>query len=194
MYDVNKPNRARQWFALGLMCLGWTVGRGAPPEWDVITMVYVLHFFSIVMFWFFESDFIMWKRKYYNYIYGDDAPKVEAEVKSEPRKLIDLSYKDNKWQNDTVTVKFDMERQFAKGLLIMRDYAIAQNLPIKKVVKLTEAKWVKPNKFRNREELIAVIDKWGESVVARESAAKNATYVVRDWDAVERVADGEKVQ
>jgi hypothetical protein len=86
-------------------------------------------------------------------------------------------------------VKFDMERQYAKTLLIMRDYK-----PNCEAVDLRETYWVKPNKFPNRDEYVAVRGKWETHNIVKKSAARrNAPYVVVDWYKVEQVAGGYKL-
>jgi len=87
-------------------------------------------------------------------------------------------------------VKFDMERQFAKTLLVMRDYK-----PNDAAVDLREKTWIRPNKFKTRDEYVNMLHAWvNHGVVARKSAAKNSPYVVRRWDAVELIADGNPIR
>lgn len=90
------------------------------------------------------------------------------------------------FENTVKAVTFDMERQFAKTLLIMRDYK-----PKDEAVDLREETWKRPNKFKTREAYISVRDKWeARGILGRKSAAKNARYIVLRWDAVELVAAG----
>lgn len=90
----------------------------------------------------------------------------------------------------TVTaVRFDMERQFAKTLLIMHGYK-----PNDEAVNLTEDYWKRPNKFGTREAYIVIRDKWDlHKIIGRKSARKNASYRVLDWRAVELIADGNRL-
>lgn len=181
MFDVNKPNRARQWFALGLMCLGWVVGRGLPPSYDVVAMVFVLHFFSLTMFWFFESDFILWKRNYYRYIYGGEPKQIEAEVA--PRKIVDLNEKNNVWQNVALNVNQRDPRWQQFGV------AVINGQP------MTQSKWTGKGRPFSRPEFEKQIKKWLADVVIVHKKIKGKASSYRPngaegWQYFKALADG----
>lgn len=91
------------------------------------------------------------------------------------------------WQtvNQVVSLpRFDKERNFAVTLLRMYEYD-------PEAVDLTERKWVKTTKKFIRDEFVNMLHKWeGHGVISRSSSAKNSKYVVRRWDAVRLIANG----
>lgn len=88
--------------------------------------------------------------------------------------------------------RFDMERQFAKTLIMMHEYK--ENDTEDNAVNMTEKKWVRPNKFKTRAEFVNMLRRWEtRGVIERKSAAKNSPYIVRRWDAVELVANGNPI-
>lgn len=83
-------------------------------------------------------------------------------------------------------VRFDMERQFAKTLIIMRDYK-----PNEEAVDLREETWKRPNKFGSRDAYLLTRDKWEErGIIGKKTKRKNSPYAVKDWRAVQLIADG----
>jgi hypothetical protein len=90
------------------------------------------------------------------------------------------------YASTTDKVAFDMERQFAKTLLIMHDFK-----PNDEAVDLRETTWKRPNKFGNRDAYVAVREKWeAYRIVAKSAARANAPYKVIDWEQVGKVAGG----
>lgn len=110
----------------------------------------------------------------------DPKPVIIEAAKAPPVNL-------GQWQtvNQVVSLpRFDKERNFAVTLLRMYDFDPER-------VDLTEKKWVKTTKKFIRDEFVNMLHKWeGRGVISRKSTAKNAPYVVRQWEAVRLIANG----
>ena len=121
----------------------------------------------------------------YNNAINTPDPKPAPIVRAEPVMPTVQTYKPVPQFEQVVSLpRFDKERNFAVTLLRMYEYDPAQ-------VDLTEKKWVKTTKKFVRDEFVNMLHKWeGRGVIARKSTAKNAPYVVRQWEAVRLIASG----
>jgi len=179
-----EPKGWHHWISWGAATLGFYIAQQFKPwTWDVYLITGWCYFFAVIFSTGVEYGRYLSRR--WQYFTPQETPNDNKPI-AKPREIQNLNAV---YQQMAVGVKFDMERQFAKTLLIMRDHQ-----PGDKSVNLTEEYWKKPNKFGSRESYIAVRGKWDEyGIIGRESAKKNARFVVRKWDVVQAVADGTKL-
>lgn len=162
----------------------WIWQNVKPQTWDVIVTGGVVMFHGIAYIGYLYEAGLIYQR-YITEMNTPDPKPARAEVEPVP------AYRSiPQFENSVPVVRFDMERQFAKALIVMHDFK-----PNDAAVDMKEKKWVRPNKFKTRAEYVALLSKWEQhGLIERKSAAKNSTYVVRRWDAVQLVAQGNAIQ
>lgn len=181
-----EPKHWHHFITLSLMGGGFAVGHTLPSTWDVIFLGGGMMWFGVVFGTMTEfkmyEDYRRWQRI-------DESPRVEKVTQENKPQVTPRLVNVPNFNQTIKQVVFDMERQYAKTLLIMRDYK-----PNCEAVDLRESYWVKPNKFRSRDEYLVVRNKWeAHSVIRKSAARKNAPYIVGDWYKVERIAGGTKL-
>lgn len=182
--DMYIPRHHHYLFSVALILFGFWIKQKFGNTLDVWFTAFYLQFIGLMHGYYIMQAGIM----YQGYMTAMNMPDPKPVIQDTPAKEMP-PVKFGEWQtvNQVVQpVRFDMERQFAKTLLIMRDYK-----PNDEAVDLREETWKRPNKFKTREAYVSVRDKWeGRGILGRKSAAKNARYIVKRWDAVELVAAG----
>lgn len=186
MSDSEVPGKIEQFRSLGISALGFMVVRYFGKDWDTAGAFWMAQIIAAADVFQFSVKTYFWTR----YLTAIDQPKA-ANVPNlnEPVKTLTLKPVINSYPNVTVAPRFDMERQFAKTLLVMHTYK-----PDDEAVDLRETYWIKPNKFRSRDEYLVVRGKWEyHDIIQKAAARRNAPYVVRDWNKVQAVADGTRL-
>lgn len=183
MFDSDKPNRAKQWFAFGLMCIGLFIAQEFyPPTFEVVIIVYVLNLFAVLEWWTYDIDFLMWRRS----VLGDgnlELPKAIAEAVPTPRKVIDLNEKDNIWQQSVEVNLHQPDKRWQQF-----GYAICNGQP------MTQSKWTGKGRPFSKPEFVPVINGWLEKQIVKKSKG-NASPVPngsQGWQYFKDLADGRK--
>src|SRR5688572_29610648 len=165
----------RHWhFAIsaGLSLIGFFIMQSIRKAYGMVTdevwvVFFVFQYFAVVhVTWIYKAGL-----KYQSYITHEE-PKAEPLTNWHTGQVVDEMPKVNVMDQQVVYTqavtlpRFDMERQFAKDLLVMRDYK-----PNDEAVDLTEKKWVRPNKFETRKAYVDnVLKIWKyHNVIAREN-------------------------
>lgn len=183
------PKHSHFFISTGISLLGFYIKHKLGDTYDVVIVFLAIQYHAIM-----HTLYIFIAGKMYQaYVTKMDSKYVHEKPREEDiinwntgEKIKDLNTSDVVYTQAVTLPKFDMERQFAKTLLVMHDHE-----PDDKSVNLTETRWIRPNKFKSRAEFKAMLEVWeGHGLIRRKSEKKNAPYTVRDWRAVELVADG----
>ena len=182
------PRHYHQVFPVLTSLLGFYLAHNLQPTYDVVGVFITLQILAVS-----HSGWIILLsypyQRYITWVNTPDEPKIPTIEPPDPQGWKPLPNL-NVSQQVVAPVKFDMERQFAKTLLVMRDYT-----PHDAAVDLREKTWIRPNKFKTRDEYVNMLHAWvNHGVISRKSTAKNSPYVVRRWDAVELIADGNPIR
>lgn len=188
MFDT-KPTKMYLFLAMLALGGGFYVYRlfYADRDWSVHCGTTTLWFWSCTLvFWWALRDII--------YHGGLEALSVEPKKKElEPRKIPNLNAV---FEQTTQAVKIDkkMEQRFAQVLLAMHGLE-----PEDKAVDLRESFWIeigKRDKFQSRDEYLTVRNKWADyNILLRlDPNRKNSPFYVADWNKVNLISRGEKLQ
>lgn len=170
-----------------LVLTGFYIHEHVNPAWDVI--VFVNMPMAVIAL---EWGAYIWQAgvAYQNYVTRGGAPAsakpAQTEAKLDPSFTPIVRALPEMKTQIVEAPKFDMERQFAKTLINMHDFK-----PNDEAVDLREETWKRPNKFGSRDAYLLVRDNWErQGIVAKKDKRKNSRYVVKDWRAVQLIADG----
>jgi hypothetical protein len=174
---------------VGMVLIGFAIHKSYGGGWDVILFVmWPLLRISIEYAAYIHEAGVIYQK----YITRGGAPEPEPEPEQPADPTLGPGFIQTKRAQMQVSAQvvaapsFDMERQFAKTLIVMHDYK-----PGDKAVDLREETWKKPNKFGTRDAYLQVRDKWERrGIIGRKGNKKNASFQVKDWRAVQLIADG----
>lgn len=184
MFDDNKPNWLKKWFAFSLMCLGLGIGYNLPPTYEVVIAVVVLNIGGLWELWVYDIDFLMWRRANY----GETHPQLEAVVNDiapiKPRKIVDLNEKNNIWQQSLEVNVHQADKRWQQF-----GYAVINGQP------MTQSKWTGKGRPFSRPEFEKQIKKWliDLVIVHKKIKGKNAGYHPNGsegWRYFKALADG----
>lgn len=183
MFNDNKPSWLKKWFAVGMMALGWSMGYHLAPTYETVIAVIALNIGGLWELWVYDIDFLMWRRANY----GETHPQLEEVVNdfapAPKQKLIDLSYKDNKWQGVAVSVAQRDPRWQHFGV------AIINGQP------MTQSKWTGKGRPFSRPEFEKQIKKWAADLVIVHEKVKGRASSYKPngaggWSYFKALADG----
>jgi hypothetical protein len=184
------------WIPFSILAAGLYVSYNYNNIWEMVVGAMVLYYLTVMVTGFMLINGVIYQlylaEPGLNNIFGTSTSTHTTKQITKPQeKTADFQSTGN-WKGVPAlsqmvkTVGFDMERQFAKTLITMRDYK-----PKDEAVDFRETTWIRPNKFKTRDEYIQVIEKWKyHHVIAKKDPRRNSTYRVVDWTKVEMSAKG----
>jgi hypothetical protein len=184
--DRAKIYAPRNWHFAGPLCIiliGFAIHQNYSGAWEVIVFINAP---LAPIAWYWAAYIYKAGVAYQMYVTRGNAPETKTEQPKQDMGVGFVPLVRPLMEQTVEPIEFDMERQFAKTLIIMRDYK-----PNDEAVDLREETWKRPNKFGSRDAYLAVREKWQtRGIVGKKTARKNSVYVVKDWRAVELIANG----
>lgn len=178
----DKPFAYKQFFALGLMCIGFALGHGAAPTYDVIATVICLESIALIEWWMHAVDYLEWRRDYRRLVWGSE-PK---QIKPESRKIVDLAEKDNVWQSNSIATNLLQKdkrwQQWAQGVC--------------NCANLTQAKWAGGGRLFSKPEYQKQMKRFIVDLILKKPAKgwnkSPRVNGLEGWRYIRDLADGRK--